>query len=100
MLSLALTTQALSLVTSLFEDASVENVDTSAVLLADLNILANSTASERIAKIFEVGDGLIHFFFVIAPIIYRKVIVNFPFCLGIYLFIFHFQRSLNFRVVL
>lgn len=76
-LSLALTTQALNLVTSLFEDAIVENVDTSAVLPASLNILANSTASERIAKIFEVADGLIHFFFVISPIIYRKVVDHF-----------------------
>lgn len=81
-LSLALTSQALNLVTSLFEDAIVENVDTSAVRPANLNILANSTASERIAKIFEVADGLIHFFFVISPIIYRKVLINF--CLIIY----------------
>lgn len=74
-LSLALTSQALNLVTLLFEDASVE-ID-SISTPAELDILSNATASQRISKIFEVADGLIHFFFVITPIIYRKVKPNF-----------------------
>lgn len=74
MLSLALTSQALNLVTSLFDDASVEIVNESTdVIPAKLDILVNATALQRVAKIFEVSDGLIHFFFYITPIIYRKV---------------------------
>lgn len=72
-LSLALTSQALKLTTLLFEDASVENIDSTSLIPADLDILTSASASQRVAKIFEVADGLIHFFFVIAPIIYRKV---------------------------
>lgn len=99
-LSLALTTQALNLVTSLFEDAVVENVDTSAVLPASLDILANSSASERIAKIFEVADGLIHFFFVISPIIYRKVFDHFLILsYFITVFEFHYNSTLIFGFV-
>lgn len=72
-LSLALTSQALNLVTSLFEDAGVEMHDSTTITAAKLDILVNSTALQRVAKIFEVGDGLIHFFFCLTPIIYRKV---------------------------
>ncbi len=61
--------------TVLFEDASVETTDPANVVPAELQILATSTASQRIARIFEAGDGLIHFFFLITPIIYRKVSV-------------------------
>lgn len=73
-LSLALTSQALNLVTSLFEDAKAEIFDESAsVIPAKLDILENASGRQRIVKIFEVADGLLHFFFFITPIIYRKV---------------------------
>jgi len=72
-LSLALTSQSLNLATSLFEDAGVEIHDSSPITPAKLDILVSCTALQRVAKIFEVADGLIHFFFILTPIIYRKV---------------------------